>query len=186
MPLVITRALFLALAVHVTALGVDLPERCRVRNPANYCTWASLESLGRLHGVSPLRGLIALRQQRNGGAFSDGGDMPKVIQQLNELGVRHIAEADGTYNRRLLAERAEKYGVVVTIIAGNGHANYVATDGRTYSGCHSIVLTHFDDSIVEFYDTSKPLDPQGQPKTWRAGRDWFDRYWSGNAIVILP
>jgi hypothetical protein len=53
-------------------------------------------------------------------------------------------------------------------------------------GCHTIVITSYGETTVEFYDSSKPVDAAQQPKIWSCGRDWFDAWWLGSSVVIFP
>jgi hypothetical protein len=47
-------------------------------------------------------------------------------------------------------------------------------------------VTRFDEEVVEFYDSSKPVGPDKRPKIWRCGRAWFDRWWIGSSVVVFP
>lgn len=184
----------LALTLACPAFAFDIPVEKRVHNQGNYCTWASIETLGRTHGVEELTGLMQSRRaqktrrvwapmqgQWTTVAASDPGYNFAVRRQLDELGVRYLLDDDYAFNRDTLWCYANTHGCVVTLKAGNPHS----------LGCHSIVVVHYDADIVRFYDSSKPFDDasqrfkSGKPKIWQCNRAWFDQWWAGNAIVIL-
>jgi hypothetical protein len=75
---------------------------------------------------------------------------------------------EGTGNTdRTLLKYANSHGCLVGVTAG--------ARGK---GAHGIVLTHYDDKIVRFYDCNNPKD------MWEGSREWFDYWWSGLVIVV--
>jgi hypothetical protein len=170
--------LILSLAVASVAGALEVPSKAKVANRDSYCCWACLETLGRTHRIQALYDLVENRR-------SDPDDLvlgpwgwevrPKnygydrsLKNKLDSLGVRYTMQFTGNYSRGLL-QHADRDGCLVTVNPG-------AFAGMTNG--HGIVLTHYDDRRVEFYD---PNDPSSM---YEATRRWFDYYWTGLVIVI--
>jgi hypothetical protein len=155
--------------------AIDIPIAARVRNIGGYCTWASLDTLARANGIGPLRGIMEARRARQRTVADPGYD--HVIEaELKARGVRYQLRKQFSFNRDLLEQYANSHGVAVSLKSGNPWS----------IGCHTIVVTRYDDTLVQFYDSSKPLDTSQQPKVWCCGRGWFDTWWLGSSVVIFP
>jgi hypothetical protein len=157
------------------AAAKDLPVAARVNNVGSYCTWASLDTLARANGIPQLCGVMEERRKQNESQPDPGYD-EKIEEELKSRGVRYELRAQWSFDRELLEKYAERYGVAVSLMSGNPWS----------IGCHTIVVTHYDEVWVEFYDSSKPVDAQKQPKIWRCGRAWFDQWWLGSSVVVFP
>jgi hypothetical protein len=159
-----------------TELGaVELPVAARVENIGSYCTWASLDTLARANGIPRLCGVMEERRKQNESQPDPGYD-DKIEEELKARGVRYELRPQWSYDRDLLERYAAKHGVAVSLMAGNPWS----------IGCHTIVVTRYDKVWVEFYDSSKPVDANKQPKIWRCGRTWFDQWWLGSSVVVFP
>jgi hypothetical protein len=134
-----------------------------------------LETLARANGIDQLRGIMEARRASKGTVADPGYD--SVIEaELQARGVRYQLRRQFSFERDLLEQYANSHGVAVSLKAGNPWS----------IGCHTIVVTRYDETTVEFYDSSKPVDASQQPKVWSCGRGWFDTWWLGSSVVILP
>jgi len=160
------------------AWALDIPQEHRVSNRSpGYCCWACLETVGNCHNISALRDLVERRSKEpdvfvwNGYAWirchRNRGYMWAVREKLNSLGVAYRSQSSGNFNRKLLRQ-ADDFGCVVGMRAG------------AFGEPHAILLTHYSDTEIKFYDTNHPR------KIFVATREWFDYYWDGMAIVIKP
>lgn len=173
---------FLAIGIllmsAISAFAVDIPKDCRVANiPPGYCCWASLETLGKVHKISSFDGLLESRTKENDTIVVYPGGLhhvePKnygydhaISSKLTDLKVKFWMNATGSFDRSLL-KYANSHGCLVGLKAG----------ARGKIG-HGIVLIHYDDKIIRFYDTNQPND------TWEGSREWFDFWWSGMTVVV--
>jgi hypothetical protein len=168
-------AFFFILLSAAPASAIDLPVAARVRNIGGYCTWACLDTLARANGIEKLQGVMEARRASQGTADDPGYD--DVIEaELQARGVHYELRRQLSFERDLLEQYANSHGVAVSLKAGNPYS----------IGCHTIVVTRYDDTTVEFYDSSKPVDAAKKPKVWTCGRGWFDAWWLGSSVVILP
>jgi hypothetical protein len=135
------------------------------------CAWASIETLARVHEIESLYGLRDYR-------FTKRGNEPAydtaIKAELDARKVSYKLAKHGSYDRSLLP-LANDYGVVVAFKAGTGWSRMM----------HDVVLTKYDDKEVEFWCSDK-RQSGGVKGQWKAPRAWFDRAWSGGAIVIYP
>jgi hypothetical protein len=168
-------SLSLGLGWTTHAAAFDLPIEARVQNVGSYCTWASLDTLARANGIPKLCGVMEERRQQNESQPDPGYD-EKIEEELKSRGVRYALRGQWSFERDLLEQYAATYGVAVSLMAGNPWS----------IGCHTIVITHYDEQTVEFYDSSKPVDSDQRPKIWRCGRGWFDQWWLGSSVVVFP
>lgn len=173
-------SLITLLALAVSAFAVEIPKRHRVPNrDPGYCCWASLETLGRLHGVKALHNLVERRTHESGVYVltwhgweyipNNVGCDFVVREKLEDLGVRFRQQETGYFSRKLL-RYATSHGCTV----GMQRGAFEGLDGQ-----HAVTLTHYDDECVEF------IDPNHPEQVFRATREWFDYYWMGMVIVIL-
>ena len=157
------------------ASAIDIPVEARVRNIGGYCTWASLDTLARANGIEQLQGIMEARRATKR-TIADPGYDNVIEAELQARGVRYQLRRQLSFERDLLEQYANSHGVAVSLKAGNPWS----------IGCHTIVVTWYDETTVEFYDSSKPVDSSQQPKVWSCGRGWFDAWWLGSSVVILP
>lgn len=168
-------AVIFLLVCSAPVRAIDLPLAARIRNIGGYCTWASLDTLAHANGISRLRGILQARRASRR-TVSDPGYDYAIEAELKARGVRYEIRPQFSYNRELLEQYADTHGVAVSLKSGNPWS----------IGCHTIVVTRYDETTVEFYDSSKPVDAAQQPKIWSCGRTWFDSWWLGSSVVILP
>jgi hypothetical protein len=176
--LVLASQFIISLALFTTVVpvnGLELPVAARVRNIGGYCTWASLDTLARANGIEQLRGVMEQRREQNSYQPDPGYD-ETIEAELQARGVRYEMRRQWSFETDLLSQYAEKHGVAVSLIHGNPWS----------IGCHTIVVTKFTEEVVEFYDSSRPVDTDQQPKIWRCGREWFNTWWLGCSVVVLP
>jgi len=179
------KKLFMAITIllisAIAVIAADIPKDCRVANiPPGYCCWASLETLGKVHKISSLDGLLDARTREDdtiiivqGSGVSFRQVEPKnygydhaIRKKLTDLKVKFWMNTTGNADRSLL-KYANSHGCLVGLKAG----------ARGQLG-HGIVLTHYDDKIIRFYDSNQPDD------TWEGSREWFDFWWSGLIVVV--
>lgn len=172
-------ALMLVLLAASPAWAIDIDKKNRVPNQdPGYCCWASLETLGRTHGITPLYGLVEARTKESDTHIEDGYGNVLVVHpknygydyalraKLTSLKVKFHMSSTGSVDRTLL-KYAKSHGCLVGVKAG-----------ARGEGSHGIVLTHYDDKIVRFYDCNYP------DKLWEGSREWFDYWWSGLVVVV--
>jgi hypothetical protein len=172
------RSVFVFVLICVPMLSiaaVELPVEKRVRNIGGYCTWASLDTLARVNDIEELAGVMEYRRQQKA-CQPDPGYDDEIEAELQSRGVRYELRRQWSYETDLLERYAEAYGVAVSLVRGNPWS----------LGAHTIVVTRFTDEIVEFYDSSRPVDQNQRPKIWQCGRQWFDQWWLGSSVVVLP
>ena len=161
------------------AAAVELPVEARVANVGGYCTWACLDTLARANGVAPLCGVMGDRRQKKAAEENpeiDPGYDEQIEAELQARGVRYELRPQWSFERDLLEQYAACYGVAVSLMSGNPWS----------IGCHTIVVTRYDEDWVEFYDSSKPVDKDKRPKIGAVGRAWFDEWWLGSSVVVFP
>jgi hypothetical protein len=165
---VFAAAVLLLVAFASPAGAVEIPEDCKVKNRGSFCEWCCLDTLGRIHKVEPLIGLLD-KQCADYPLGFPGHDI-LVRGRLKALGVRHIFQKTGDMRRDLFEKYANKYGVVSSIKYGNSYSGW----------CHAVIVTEYSDTRVGFYC------PDNTHKIWRCGRSWWDANWDGHVVVILP
>lgn len=157
--------LLVSLACSCTrSFAIDLVGH-RMANSGARCTWACIETAGRALGVKEVEGLMHSRP------FIYAGYMYRVQAVLARQGVKSICHADYVYDRDTLRKYAPTNGCVVTIMAGS--------DFIDFRGCHSILVLDYGDNMVTYYD------PNHRDEKRTVERKKFDRWWSGNLIVVL-
>jgi hypothetical protein len=174
-------AVFAILFLTGAAFAIEIPTNCRVANQdPGYCCWASLETLGRTHDITSLYDLVENRKKDpdNLIAYGSGPTKSYVVHpknygydyalraKLTSLKVNFWMEDTGNTDRTLL-KYANSHGCLVGV-----------KPGARSEGGHGIILTHYDDKIVRFYDCNNPND------MWEGSRQWFDFWWSGMVIVV--
>lgn len=166
------------LLLAAPAFAINIPQKCRVSNrKPGYCAWASLETLGWTHRIKPLYNLVEVRTKDSDSLIPIGDGVYQVRPRnlgyddtlrakLDALGVRYWMQDTGGTDRTLL-KYAKSHGCVVGMRAG-ACGNFA----------HAIVITHYDDKKVQYYDSNYPAD------MWEGSREWFDYYWNGMVIVV--
>lgn len=167
--------LFTVLLTQIVWADFKIPPECHVHNPKpGYCSFASLEILGRVHKIEKLYNLVQNRQQEpdlilNNVVYGKNfGYNFTLKQKLLDLKIKHWMQNSGDYNRTLL-KNSDLCGCVVAVTKGAI---------EDYDGCHAIILVHYDEKIVRYYDCNKPN------MIFERTRQWLDQWWTGLAIVI--
>lgn len=154
-----------------TADAVDIPEYARVnKNPGSYCTWTCIDVLSRRHNITPLRGLLRERWLKRN-RVPDPGYPTTVLTVLKERDARYDYIPQWSYNRKLLNDHADTLGVIVSLKDGNPYSN----------GCHSVIVTFYDQHLAQFYDPNRP-----DKIRLTCSREWFDTWWLGDSLVLYP
>lgn len=162
--------------------AIDLEKKDRVQNePPGYCSWASLETLGRHNDIEPLINLVQIRKQEPDPLVleTDAAGKPYYVKmpkhvgsdailraKLLELKVKFKMTETDSKDRSLLTY-ADSVGVIVGV-----------NTGARGPAAHTIVLTQYNDKVVRFYDCNQPDD------IWEGSREWFDYWWTGLSIVV--
>jgi len=196
-------ALFFVCTSFVFA-DIKIEEEHRVENmKPGYCCWASIETLGRKHGIKQLHGLVKRRSQEsdfkqwdsktqawkqlpyvwveypNGSkrkVHRSPGDDQAMINRLRKLNVAFKFQSSGNYDLGLIKYAMKnKLGCMVVFDWGGWKRGY-----RRGAYTHAVVLTKFNDKEVMF------IDPNKTHKYWWVSRAWFNRYWMGETLVIVP
>ena len=165
----------LAMFFAVTASAFEVPVKHRVPNRSpGYCTWAALETLGRCHNIKNLFNLVESRT-KDEDVTVDGEVKARnfgydwaVKAKLDALKVKYSIQYSGGKNRDLL-KYANEHGCVVSFKA----------EGLKLKTDHSVLLTRYDDKVIEYYDSNHPKH------IYKGNREWFDLYWNGDIIVVF-
>jgi hypothetical protein len=147
-----------------------------------YCSWCCLETLGRHHEVKRLYKLAENRSKEPEKVAVDygtyissesrnGGGDRAVYNKLKALGVKFEMQWTGNKNTDLI-EYAIKNNLACEIVVNAG--------GFGTKGYHSIILTEFTDKGI------KLVDPNDPGAVYTASRAWFDYWWTGRVVVIMP
>lgn len=174
-------AVVLATLLCLPAWAVEIPENCRVPNEdPGYCSWCSIETIARCNGINELYDLIQERKDLKVDIYVDKDGKQKefdahsgyhfsIRRRLDKSGLSYYYQYPGDYRTDLLKRYANKYGVVWNRKPLR----------RGWAG-HAMVLTHFDDKKVKFWDPNHP------EFIYTASREWFDYWWDGCMIAIMP
>jgi hypothetical protein len=171
---------------------LDLPATVRIKNWYGHCTWASLDTLAHYHNVPSLQGIVRQRWEKNH-LTQDPGYDSSVLAELQARKVNFKMTYHGNKDDALLREYANTHGVVVCLYPGN---NYSIV-------CHSIIVTRYDakegdgatntvcfvctdNHFKRFKQADGTIITATEPRTFTTNREWFDKWWAGGAIVILP
>jgi hypothetical protein len=158
------------LLISIILLCIEIPVEARVKNPGSYCAWSSLDTLARVHGIERLKHVSRDRLIKNQG-YPDAGYDHVMVKELESRKVKHEIRKQWSYDRTLLNSYAATLGVSVSLMQGNPYCG----------GCHQIIVTHYDQWTVQFFDTNTPKKDR-----YTCSREWFDTWWLGNSLVIFP
>jgi hypothetical protein len=164
------RVAWIAILLASTANAVELPEAVRIPNWGGYCTWACLGTLAKRHGWPyPVQNIMREVWTKNGQLPAYAGYDHRIERELQAAGVLYLMRPQFSYDRTLLEHFAESHGVQFAFAIG--------TPGI---GCHSCVCVSYGPDVVKYYDPNRP-------KTiMQVDRAFFDRWWLGSSVVILP
>lgn len=183
--------LFLLLSCSLVFADFKIEQKDRVKNyPSGCCLWSSIENLGKYHGIDRMSGLAKRRHDRSeelvesihyifvNGSFirqvvwEKRGDAPgtedRAHEELRSLKVKYRLQSTGNLDTKILEDNKD-LGCAIGI-----------RDFPREGDMHAVTLTHFDDKICRF------IDNNGNCDKYEVTREWFDRHWTGLAIVIYP
>lgn len=163
-------------------LAIDIPKEDVVVNERpGLCMWASLETLGRYHGIKKLYGLKNTRKnpQTEIWKLPEYKNVPyyfvraygypfMVNYEFQKMKVPLIHQQRGNYNRNI-CKKANQIGAVVCLNRGSD------INPREH---HAVILTEYTDDYVKIVDTNTPN------KVLEKSRDWFDYWWNGEAFAL--
>lgn len=175
---------------------VDIDKKHRVENfGEGFCCWASIETLGRHHGIKKLHDLAKNRSKESDVKQWDGKKwvpLPYVIveygngqrvqekrnvgtdygvyRKLNSLGVKYRMQWTGDYSHKMIEYAMKnKLGCCFAV-----HSKAFGPN----SSAHAMVLINFTKENIECVD---PNDPN---EVYVYTREWFDKHWTGWILVI--
>ncbi len=183
--------LVLLLSCGLVFADFKIEQQDRVKNhPSGCCMWASLENLGKYHKIDRMIGLTQRRHDRSeelvesvhyvffNGSFvrqvvwAKRNDAPgsavRVHEELRSLKVKYRLQATGNLDTKIL-EDSKDLGCAIGV-----------RDFPHEGAMHAVTLTHFDDKICRFIDNNGTCDK------YEVTREWFDKHWTGYAVVIYP
>lgn len=179
------RALSVLLLTTALAFGeITLDPRDRVPNVGTgYCSWCSLEMIGRRHNIKALFGLVERRRQirkwdeaKQQWIEYGGAEVTELSKELEKLKIHHYVQPAGT-KKTVILEYANTVGVVVSL------QDYPAAGDH-----HSILLTSWNETDdVTFIDCNELwLKTSGEviPQTRQASSKWFNKHWTGAALTL--
>ena len=175
-------SLFLLLAITgVVNAQVQIAKKDRVENVSpGYCAWCSIETLGRHHGVEKLVGLVEKRQNDSDVYVRDqwgrlvlykhnAGYDWTIRDKLDKIGVKYRMSNTGSYDTGLLKYAVKnKLGCAVAV-----------RSGALGDGAHALTLIDYNDKEVRYIDCNDKA-------VYTATRKWWDYWWDGWVLVILP
>jgi hypothetical protein len=174
---------FLLLSSTVLALEIEPENQVKNQKPG-FCTWASLETLGRQRNIKPLINLVEQRKKDPSDVFitangiityknSDGAGY-QADKKLKSLGLKYYIQYEDNFNTNVLTY-ANDFGCVI------GIKEYTLKWPRSdvQPGPHAILLTKYNKSSIEFFDSNFPN------KRFVGTTDWLMKSWTGLAIIIF-
>lgn len=175
------RILLLVVALFLSPLlyAAEVTVKQRVPNRGDgYCGWCCLEMVGLHHGYSSLKGLTDKREQsfvwndytKRHVQISGAATINDLIGELKEHKIDYKAQWPGTYDKTIIKQAIAEGNPVIFATLG-----YPSTGAR-----HAMLLTDFSDKGVKF------IDPNDHKSVYKAGFDWFDKHWTGYALVVQP
>jgi hypothetical protein len=175
--------ILLLLSSNVLALDIELDNQVKNQKPG-FCTWTSLETMGRQRNIKPLIGLLEQRKKDPSDVFltpngirtyknSDGAGY-QAYKKLTSLGLKFYVQYEDNFNTNVLTY-ANNFGCVI------GIKEYTLKWPKPDSqpGPHAILLTKYDKSNIEFFDSNFPN------KRFIGSTDWLMNSWTGLAIIIF-
>jgi len=170
----------LSLILIAAAYGqVDIDKKNHVANrDGGFCGWASLETLGKHHGIKELAGLTKDRAKVMGRYVTirgkkvwlpnGGATIPQLASELASRKVDHYYTAPGTYSTGLLeAAFAKDSGAIVL---------FKPPEGERMG--HFVIVVGLDDKKAYVVDSNFP----GETKTMTRAN--FFKYWDGSALFL--
>lgn len=191
-------SLFAALLLSVAAVAgeIDVLKEKRVANfPSGCCVWASLETLGNVHGVEALKGITKYRHDNYSkkqvyihGTYVQG---PTGLVQIQGPHYEVVNEAPGTPERvtaemtrlkvdyKMQTDASKDLTLLKDAVSKNLGAAVGFKDFPNQGNYHMVALTDLTDEKVVFVDNRDCA-------RYEASRAWFDAHWSGYTIVVYP
>jgi hypothetical protein len=164
---------------------IHIAQKHRVANfGPGFCMWTSIEMCGRHQGIKKLYNLAANRAKLPEYVWIEYGDgyLYKEIRNvgtdwgsyraMEKLGVKFTQQWSGNYDDKLIRYAMKKKIPIA----------FSVRDNALFSGStsHALVLTYYDDKIVQYVDTNWIQDDY----YYEATRGWFDHFWHGWLMLV--
>ena len=173
---------FFALLMTTTTATAELIilKENRIQNvPPGYCSWCSIEMIGRERKIKPLIGLVEARKGdgdiivKQGGVWykygNNVGHETAIEAKLKKLGVKYQMQWTGNFDIKMIEYAIKKnLGCVIAVKAGTLD-KYMP---------HAVVLTKFNSKSIEM------VDPNYINANYIGTREWFNQAWNGFVLVI--
>lgn len=154
----------------IVLVFIELPQWARTKNYGPNCLWACVNTLARLHDIHDHRFILADRiADHNIRGYKDARDI-HVEEYLKHIGANYKITQQKNKDKSLLEQYGSSYGVVVSFYKGF-RPGWVS---------HAVLVIEYTDTSVTFWDPNFPT------YTYKCTRRWFDYWWSGGSLVILP
>jgi hypothetical protein len=178
--------LLLGQAFSLYAEPITIAKEDQVENfqDVGYCAWCCIETLGRHHRVKVLYDLVKNRRAGPQQVLVDYGGKEKkwhdagpgwewaIFNKLRELKVKFYYQKTGD----------KSYDLIKYAMENRLACMYAVGRDAWYKGseAHAMIIVGFDDKEVNI------IDPNHPGKSFIATRAWFDHFWTGQLVVILP
>lgn len=168
----------IALATASCAAPPTIAETDYVKNRGDgYCAWCCLETICLHHGYKNVKGLTSRRERTyvlygNGNSTLATGhaSVKHLTIELDHQQIAHKSQDVGTRDLKIINDAtASKLPIAISV------RNYPAVGDH-----HAVILLDLTPTTVEI------VDPNISHKTITKSRDWFDKTWTGYAVVVLP
>lgn len=161
--------------------ALEIPTEFRIKNESpGYCTWVSIETIGRVHKIQSVENLFENRKKEKDVVFFINGEKNThkrnlgydyaIKNKLNHLKVKYILQYDDNLDKTLFKKYAKSSGCIFKVKKGASLNNNIY---------HSLIMTDYNEESIDFYDCNAPV------KNWTAKKEWLDYYWTGWVLVIL-
>lgn len=175
------RTLIAFLLLCSSSLAIDISKEDVIKNEKpGLCMWASLETLGRYHGIKKVYGLKNTRKtpKQEVWKLPEYNNVPyyftrafgypfMVNYEFKKLDIPIKHQRRGIYDRNI-CKKANKIGAAICLERGS--------DINPHE-CHVVILTEYTDDYVRFVDTNTP------DRVIKKSREWFDYWWNGEAFA---
>jgi hypothetical protein len=183
---VLALLLILGQAFAVLAEPIKISKDDQVQNYSDtgYCAWCCIETLGRHHRVKALTNLVKNRRAGPEWVEVDYGGREKkwhrpgpgwewaIYNTLKDLKVKFYYQRVGDKSHDLIKYAMDQK--LACMFAVNENAWHKGSEA------HAMILTEFTDTKITLYDPNKP------GTVFVGTRAWFDQFWTGQLVVILP
>jgi len=145
---------------------IDVKNRVPNKEPG-YCTWCSIETLGRHHNIKALFDLVENRSDNNLGTDK------AIYRQLKKLKVKFKMQYFGGKKTSLI-----EYAIKNDLGCAVGFKPYAFGSSVERRSAHMVTMIDFNKKQIKF------IDPCDCKNIYTKSRQWFDKYFDGAVIVI--